>query len=196
MAERGAGALRPEVMLPSLGSAATRRSPSTRPGFLAASLAAAALAALASTLVWNPRPALLWNASASSPVGLYRVDDPRKVRTGDMVVAWPPVPVRQLAASRLYLPLHVPLVKRVAAAAGDRVCARGGTILINGRPAAVRRRRDPRGRPLPWWSGCRRLGKAEFLLLSRSYARAFDGRYFGITQGRDIVGRAHLLWPG
>lgn len=195
MSDRCAGAVRMERIAPTPGIADARNRPRNGPGYLLAGLGAAALAALASTLVWTPRPALLWNASPSSPVGLYRVDDPRTVRTGDMVVAWPPMAARQLAARRLYLPLHVPLVKRVAAGAGDRVCARGEAIFIDGRAAASRRARDPRGRPLPWWSGCRRLGKAEVLLLSQGVARAFDGRYFGITQRRDIIGRATLLWP-
>jgi type IV secretory pathway protease TraF len=139
-------------------------------------------------------PRLIWNASPSSPVGLYSVTQ-AVPGTGEMAVAWPPGPVRRLAAGRSYLPRGVPLVKHVAAVAGDRVCAKGARIFINGREAAVRRVADPGGRPMPWWSGCTPLGRGDLFLLSPVGPLAFDGRYFGVTRRLDIVGKARLLWP-
>lgn len=143
--------------------------------------------------VWKPATLLVWNASASAPIGLYRVIAVGPVRTGDMVIAWTPEPARSLAAERRYLPRNVPLVKRVAATAGAHVCAVGKTISINGGPAVVRLKRDAAGRRMPWWNGCRRLHAREYLLLMDS-PRSFDGRYFGVTRGSDLVGRAELLW--
>ena len=162
---------------------------------MAASAAALIVcAAVALSLFLSPRPLLVWNASPSSPLGLYAVTS-ASVRAGDMVVAWPPPAYRRMAAGRSYLPFHVLLVKRVAAIAGDRVCARRERILINGRPVALRRVRDPSGRAMPWWSGCRRLERGELFLLSAAGPLAFDGRYFGVTGASDLVGRARLLWP-
>lgn len=152
----------------------------------------AALPATAS-LLWSPPTLLVWNASASAPVGLYRVKPGASVRRGDMVVAWTPKQARSLAALRHYLPANVPLVKRVAAAEGDRVCASGSTIAVNGRRAEVRLRSDAQGRPMPWWSGCRRLSAGEYFLLVDS-PRSFDGRYFGFTRESELLGRAVLLW--
>jgi len=160
-----------------------------------ASLAATIVSlAVALTLLWPPRPALLWNASASSRVGLYSVTSPDHLSVGDTVVAWAPVRARRLAAARRYLPESVPLVKRVAAVSGDRVCTKRRIIFVNGRPAAIRRLRDPSGRRLPWWSGCEVLRAGDLLLLSAGSPEAFDGRYFGVTRGREIVGKATLLW--
>jgi len=150
-------------------------------------------AALAATLVAPPSPRLVWNASASSPLGLYRVL-PGAAREGDMVIAWPPEPARALGAARGYLPRNVPLVKRVAAVAGARVCAVGDAILVEGRIVARRRAADPSGRPLPWWHGCMRLRAGELFLLTPGAPGAFDGRYFGPTPGALVVGRARLLW--
>jgi conjugative transfer signal peptidase TraF len=159
-------------------------------------LAATAVATgVASTLLWPPRPVLLWNASPSSPIGLYAVSSPKHLRVGDVALAWAPAPVRRLAAARQYLPADVPLVKRVAALAGDRVCAKGKIIFVNDRAAALRRDRDPSGRPMPWWSGCRVLRPGELLLLSRDAPHAFDGRYFGVSRTSQIIGKARLLWP-
>lgn len=163
----------------------------TRLALLALGLAGAL--ALCGPLLWRPPILLLWNASKSVPVGLYYVRARAAARRGDLVVAWAPPAARRLAAERHYLPAAVPLVKRIAALAGDRVCAAGHWILINGRRVAARRSADGRGQPLPSWSGCRRLAKGEYFLLGDSPA-SFDGRYFGISRNRDVAGRAVLLW--
>jgi conjugative transfer signal peptidase TraF len=170
--------------------------PAIRKSRLGAGTAAAMLAVLAAsaTLLWRPRPLLLWNASASSPVGLYSVDWRSSLSAGDMVVAWPPPDARRLAAARDYLPSSVPLVKRIAAVSGARICARGARIYIDGRMAAIRRSHDPEGRRLPWWSGCRILKGGDLLLLSPHSPEAFDGRYFGATHQREVIGRARRLW--
>lgn len=145
-------------------------------------------------MVFPPAPRLVWNASASVPIGLYWVRPGARIATGDMVVARTPQPFRRLAAERRYLPENVPLVKRVAAQAGDRICASGDTILVNGRKAVTRLARDGQGRPMPWWEGCRTLAQGQYLLLMTDVAGSFDGRYFGVTEQADVVGKARLLW--
>jgi type IV secretory pathway protease TraF len=153
----------------------------------------AGVLALSGTIVAPPAPRLLWNASASAPIGLYRVAPGTPAGVGDMVVARVPLPWRRLAAVRGYLPHNVPLIKRVAAGSGSEVCASGAVILVDGRVVARRLRRDGQGRALLWWSGCVRLSGRQQLLLMDAPG-SFDGRYFGITEGGDIVGRAVLLW--
>jgi conjugative transfer signal peptidase TraF len=145
------------------------------------------------TLVVKLPLLLVWNATASAPVGLYRVNSGKVPARGDLVIVRTPEAVRRLAARRRYVPANVPLLKRIAAAEGDRVCASGGSIRIDGRIAAERRPTDPAGRTMPWWSGCRLLGPGEIFLLTDS-PYSFDGRYFGITRRRDLIGRAVLLW--
>lgn len=110
-----------------------------------------------------------------------------------MVVAWLPEHFRQLAAQRRYLPINVPLVKRVAAYGGDKVCARAKQIFINEHPVARRRSTDEKGRPMPVWNGCVRLRAPQLFLLNDNPA-SFDGRYFGVTDGKDVIGKARLLW--
>jgi conjugative transfer signal peptidase TraF len=160
----------------------------------AAALAAVAGTSAAATLLWPPRPVLVWNASASSPLGLYRVAPAEQIRPGDMVVAWAPGWVRALADERHYLPRDVPVVKRVAAAASDRVCAAGEAVFVNGRFAARRRSVDAAGRPLPWWTGCEDLRGDELFLLMPGSPDSFDGRYFGPSERQEIIGEARLLW--
>lgn len=145
------------------------------------------------TIIVPPRPRLLWNASASAPIGLYLISVPHEIAAGDMVTARMPARWRSLAAERRYVPANVPLVKRVAAAPGDSICAWGRAIFINGEWAANRNFIDARGRAMPWWNGCTVLRNDAVLLLMDDPA-SFDGRYFGPTERGDIIGRARLLW--
>jgi len=145
------------------------------------------------SVVHRPPALFVWNISASSPKGLYLVEWNADARRGDIVVARFPERFRELAARRNYLPEGVPLVKRVAAVAGDRVCADGQAIIIDGRIAAKRKRFDALGRPLPTWRGCVDLRSRDHFLLGQN-PWSFDGRYFGVTHSSEIVGRAVLIW--
>lgn len=152
------------------------------------------IALLGLTMAFPPAPRLVWNASASARIGLYAVTPGASVDPGDMVIAKVPDPWRMIAAQRRYIPVNVPLVKRVAAVAGDEVCALGREIFINGTLVVERRVADATGRPMLWWSGCVRLrGRQLFLLMPGSPA-SLDGRYFGVTAGGLVVGKARLLW--
>ncbi|MGD9601835.1 MAG: conjugative transfer signal peptidase TraF [Gammaproteobacteria bacterium] len=141
----------------------------------------------------RPAPWLVWNASASAPIGLYRVLRGKLVR-GDLVLVHTPDSVRQLAAERGYLPQNVPLVKRVAALDGDTVCAAGDVISVNARVVAERLAHDRLGRQLPRWSGCLLLDSGEAFLLMEGVTDSFDGRYFGPVPTASIIGRLAPLW--
>ena len=153
----------------------------------------AAVIPIAATTISRPSPIFVWNASSSTPRGLYLVTDHEAPKRGDMVVAALPTRLGQFAANRHYLPLGVPLVKRVAAIAGDLACASKGSLSINGRPAGVRRNVDALRRRLPQWSGCVVLRAGDVLLVGDS-PWSFDGRYFGPMSRSQILGRVKLLW--
>ena len=151
------------------------------------------LSVLATSASLVPAPRLVWNASASAPIGFYWrvIGAPSR---GDLALARAPLWARKLAAERHYLPVNVPLIKRVAAVVGDVVCASGAAISINGGVVALRLASDPMGRPLPQWEGCEALGAGEFFLLMGDVPDSFDGRYFGVTERRDIIGRLVPVW--
>jgi conjugative transfer signal peptidase TraF len=142
----------------------------------------------------DPPPRLIWNATESAPIGLYWVRKDNRLEIGDLVLAWLPDTARVLAAERSYLPSNTPGVKRVAALAADVVCVRNGFVLINEGLAARALDKDTNGRELtPWW-GCRALEPGEVLLLNDDSAASFDGRYFGPSRARDIIGKLVPLW--
>jgi len=176
-------------------AAGGRRPRRLRPGGAARRTIATAgiVFAVGATLMSPPKPIFIWNVSASAPLGLYRVDMPARLVAGDMVAARVPRRWRQIAGARRYVPANVPLIKRIAAIGGDRVCATGLTLFVNGAAVAQRQRHDGAGRRLPSWSGCVTLRRDQYLLLMPN-AASFDGRYFGPTRSMDLLGRARLLW--
>lgn len=156
----------------------------------AALLPAAITASLLGGVTWAPpRPRLLWNASASAPIGLYRLHFDRPAAVGEMVVVTPPLALAQVMAGRGYLPAGVPLLKHVAALSGAVICRRNATVSVNGHAIAVAHAADSHGRPLPVWHGCHRLRAGEMFVLNAA-ADSFDGRYFGPLPTANAIGRA------
>src|SRR6266545_3795008 len=100
--------------------------------------------------VWiDHPPQLIWNASASVPIGLYRVEPINRIGVADIAVVMPPEPLASYVARREYLPNGVPLLKHVLALGGQTVCRRGTAIIVRGVTFGHARERDGRGRPLP-----------------------------------------------
>jgi len=137
---------------------------------------------------------LLWNASASAPIGLYLLRPATPLHTGELVAVTPPTPLARFMAARGYLPLGVPLLKHVAALGGQTVCRLARTVTIDGAPVATTLGRDSHGRPLPVWQGCRTLQVGEVFLLNRTAQGSFDGRYFGVLPVTTITARAVPFW--
>jgi conjugative transfer signal peptidase TraF len=160
----------------------------TRFGFVNTTLAATLFVAL--TSVFNPAPKLLWNASASVPIGLYAVRCAFPLHVGELVVVSPPEPLAQFFAARRYLPLGVPLVKHVLALPGQIVCRDGHSITVDGITAGEALERDRFGRALPDWQGCRALAPREVFVMNTVPPDSLDGRYFGPLPLTTIIGRA------
>jgi conjugative transfer signal peptidase TraF len=159
--------------------------------FIAAGLAVGGLLV---PVLAKPPPGLIWNASASAPIGLYAIRPFHHPVRGVLMAIMPPTWVAQLADARRYLPKGVPLLKAVAAVPGQTVCRRAARITIDGAPVAKALARDRRGRPLPVWQGCRTLGTGEIFAMNSRVRDSFDGRYFGPVPLRDVLGRARPLW--
>lgn len=137
---------------------------------------------------------LVWNATASVPIGLYHIRGTASLHVGERVAINPPPRLRRYLMTRGYLPTGVPLLKEIAALPGDQVCRTGRIITINGKPAGEARARDSRGRPLPDWQGCRAIANDEIFVMNRRAPDSFDGRYFGAVARARVIGRASPVW--
>ncbi|MDB5577740.1 MAG: putative conjugal transfer protein [Bradyrhizobium sp.] len=153
----------------------------------------ASMATIVSAFV-HPAPRLIWNASASVPIGLYALHRGSVPRVGSLVAIMPPASLGGYMAQRHYLPLGLPLLKHVAAQGGQRVCRNDRRILIDGRAAGIALDRDRRGRLLPVWSGCATLTAGQVFVMNADIPDSFDGRYFGVLPSSTIAGRLTPIW--
>jgi conjugative transfer signal peptidase TraF len=151
------------------------------------------LAITVSALV-KPDIRLVYNPTESAPRGWYVVHPAVQLEVGDYVVAQLPRDIGAFAAKRHYLPPHVPVLKRIAATAGQRVCVRDGAVLIDGAAVATTLTLDAKRRSLIAWPHCRKLESGEIFLLNANRPSSFDSRYFGPLDVSFVRGRANLLW--
>lgn len=161
--------------------------PLPRRGALAA---AAALALLAVPAFVDLPTRLVWNVSASVPIGLYAVRPTAPLRPGVLAAVMPPEPLATWMVEGGYLGRDVPLLKRVEALPGTRVCRHGNVVTVAGRPRAIAQDRDRRGNHLPHWSGCVVVGEGQLFLLNADHPGSLDGRYFGPLPRETVLGRA------
>ena len=139
-------------------------------------------------------PRLIWNASASVPVGLYVVRASNPPSLGDLVAVRLPEDLSSWVVEHGYVGADTLLLKQVAAISGMTVCRNNLEITIDGRAVAEAASADQQSRPLPRWTGCVTLGSDEVFLLVAGVADSLDGRYFGPLSGDTILGRAIPLW--
>ncbi|MBB2158233.1 S26 family signal peptidase [Gluconacetobacter diazotrophicus] len=146
------------------------------------------------SVVIHPAPRLIWNATASTPVGLYRLQAARSLHVGDLIAIRPPTHIAASLARGGYLPLGVPLLKPVAALPGQRVCRIGAAVTVDGTVFGNALARDHRGRPLPVWQGCRHVLPGQVFVMNPAVPTSLDGRYFGVLPVDAVLGRAQPLW--
>ncbi|WP_404400561.1 S26 family signal peptidase [Pelagibacterium halotolerans] len=153
--------------------------------------------ALLAVPAWlNPAPRYIWNASASVPIGLYRVEPATRIEVTDLVAVMPPDALANYLDTRGYLPRGVPMIKRVLALSGTTVCRRGTTIFAYDHAYGEARQRDNAGRDLPIWQGCRMLRDSEVFLMNWDAPDSFDGRYFGALPMDSVIARVVPVWTG
>ena len=137
---------------------------------------------------------LLWNASASAPIGLYTIDFDGPFDVTDLVVVDAPEPLAAFMAEHGYLPKGVPLLKRVLGVSRQTVCRSNLTITVDGVEMGEALERDRVGRSMPVWQGCRTVAHGELFLMNSGVRDSFDGRYFGPLPAAVVIGRAIPLW--
>jgi conjugative transfer signal peptidase TraF len=149
------------------------------------------------------------NLTDSMPVGLYHISaaDRAPVK-GDIVKLCPPAAIAAEANERGYMPKGpcpgdtVPLLKIVAATAGDVVDVSRDRIVVNGYvlPGSAQQSRDSAGRSLRGYPAGRYRLRAGVIWLWTPNPRSWDSRYYGPVPAADVSGFAQLLlafwgWP-
>jgi conjugative transfer signal peptidase TraF len=137
---------------------------------------------------------LIWNATASAPVGFYTVEPANRIEVPDLVAVLPPEPLARFMVARGYVGRAAPLLKRVLALPGQRVCRTGRTIRVDAIEMGEALERDRMGRVLPAWQGCRVIAEGELFLMNWEVRDSLDGRYFGPIAASAVIGRAIPLY--
>jgi conjugative transfer signal peptidase TraF len=169
--------------------ASVARTGPTAPAYLLFGLAVLTTVCLALT-----RPIVLLNRTPSEPPGFY-ILTARAPSRGDIIAFKTPSPAFPYADERMGYLHRRPLLKAVAAVAGDQVCTTGGELVVNGAARAPIAAVDRQGRALPHWVGCRRLGAAELFVFSARVPNSFDSRYYGPVRLGDVLGVYELAAP-
>lgn len=186
------------IRLPHLSARASRQVDRALHGamIVAAAVATVTAAGTAAAFAGGYR----WNTTASMPLGLWRVHKTDRIQRGDIVWVCPPNTETFRQARRYgfvpdgYCPGGFnPLLKPIAAVAGDRVEVSSQGIRVNGRmiPRSAPAPKDGHGRLLPRIPHRSFTVRAETVWLVSSYNPAsFDSRYFGPVPTSGITGVA------
>jgi len=164
----------------------------TRLGYVLATYIAA-MGAVATAVVPTSTK-LIWNATASAPIGLYTVEPADAIEVPELVAVLPPEPLASFMISRGYVGSGVPLLKRVLGLPGQRVCRTGRTITVDAVEMGAALERDRVGRELPVWQGCRVVAEGQLFLMNWEVPDSLDGRYFGMLPALAVIGRAVPLY--
>jgi len=166
--------------------------------FTAAAIGSAILVSVCLIGAWLPaKLGYCLNITPSEPVGIYRQIG-GGVERGALVLLNRP---RGSAASILgrYLPANIPLIKRVAAIAGDVVetSARGVSVNQILWPDSAPLTHDQEGRSLrPYPFGVYRVPAGQIWVMS-NHPRGLDSRYFGPVAELSVISRLVPIatWP-
>ena len=139
-------------------------------------------------------PLYIWNASNSVPPGLYRLEPATTLTVTELVAVQPPGLLATFLDLNGYLPIGVPMLKRVLALPGQTVCRNGLSISVDGVDVGQARERDGRGRPLPVWHGCQIIADGDVFVMNWQSEVSLDGRYFGPLPASAVIGRAVPIW--
>src|SRR3546814_15973931 len=101
---------------------------------------------------------LIWNATASAPIGFYTVEPAERIAVPELVAIMPPEPLADFMVERGYVGRDVPLPKRVLGLPGQRVCSTGSAVNDDGVEMGEALARDRTCRELPFWQGRRVCG--------------------------------------
>lgn len=144
--------------------------------------------------VGGATPLYIWNASNSVPIGLYRLQPVTKLTITELVAVQPPDLLAVFLDLNGYLPVGVPMLKRVLALPGQTVCRNGLAIAVDGIDVGDARDRDGHGRPLPAWHGCRVIADGDVFVMNWQSQDSLDGRYFGPLPASAVIGKAVPVW--
>lgn len=137
---------------------------------------------------------ITFSSTKSMPRGLYLVIPAKKFSPQEIVEFTPPNNTLTFLKNKNWIPKSGRMIKYVFAVPNDKVCISGSSIWVNNNKIASVHKYYDKNKLLPQTKFCGKLNTDEYLLLSTQNKRSFDGRYFGITPAKKILGKAIPLF--
>ena len=153
--------------------------------------AASGVLVLLTTILWEPQKRLIWNRTASAPIGLYWLNNDPIARDCWVIVS-AKSEASVWAQKNGFVGRNWPLIKRVFGIPSDQICRSKNAVFVNDVHVADTKNFARNGLRLPHWQGCFELKTDEYFLLNE-HPDSLDGRYFGATKASDLEGTARLI---
>ena len=139
---------------------------------------------------------LVYNSTASVPVGWYLLITPNDISKGDMVVFTLPEKMQVLAEERGWLPRNTKLLKRVGAIAGEIYGVnQSQQFYVGGVYCGQARSVDGKGRKMPSLSHGGHIVEKDSFLPVGDNPKSFDGRYYGTVPLSCVEYKAVMVLP-
>lgn len=141
---------------------------------------------------------LIVQKTPSMPEGIYISYPSSHYHIGDTVIFNLPSKWMQYILARGYLSQPEPLMKKILAEEGDKVCFYGDEVMINNHTILPLFKMDSKHRLLPQRDirkdECFIVGKNEYFMAGDASIHSFDSRYFGLIFRSAIIAKAKLIW--
>lgn len=131
--------------------------------------------------------------SASMPKGIYFITPIKNIDRGDVVIFKPPSAIDTFLIQQKWVPRSGVLLKTVMAVPGDYVCKKNHWVWLDRKKTAYVFEYYEPHKKLPNIPFCGALNPDQYLLMSVLNNKSFDGRYFGIINRTNLIGRAYRI---
>lgn len=134
------------------------------------------------------------NMTASMPLGIYWLEEPKEIRRGDIIIFDADDDVMSIVVERGWLKPDMHFIKYVYGVSGDIYSIRNGRYIVNGEDKGAVQKYDSKSRALPSF-----LREGEYavpdgyVLVGTPVVNSFDSRYYGPVPLSKVYNKAHYL---
>jgi type IV secretory pathway protease TraF len=140
--------------------------------------------------IGGTNPLCIWNASNSAPKGLYRLQPEIALSVTELMAAQPADVLATFLDLDGYLPIGVPMVKRVVALPGQTICRNDLSMA-----SRLGRRTNATGEgvrsSLAWMLI---IADGDVFVMNWQPVGSLDSRYLGSLLASAVIGRAVSAW--
>lgn len=143
---------------------------------------------------------LVYNATASQPIGFYLKSYPNSYLHNDLVLVCPVTSVAKwsvehhIIADGMGCQYSAPLLKKIVATAGDRVTVTHKGIIVND---TLIPNTAPIARKVKQWNTFDKeflLKSGEYIVVANQNNLSFDSRYFGVVTDKNIIAKIRPIF--